>query len=290
MELTKKRFERELLSWYSQQKRDLPWRKTDDPYKILVSEIMLQQTQVDRVIPKYLSFLKQFPTVQDLASSSPGDIIRIWSGLGYNRRAIKLLECAKAVVTSHDGKFPRTEEELQKLPGIGPYTSAAILAFAYNLPAIVIDTNIRRVFFRIFLGKPSLLPNLQQKIINHVSKENSREYHNALMDFGAMICTARSPKCEECIFSQNCTTTKIYSKEEMETIASTIFKTKQSKFIGSNRYYRSMILKKVQEKNEITIDELKRTLPQEKDAKNLVAQLVKDKLLIIEKKKVFLPK
>jgi len=289
MELTKERFERELLSWYSQQKRDLPWRKTDDPYRILVSEIMLQQTQVDRVIPKYLTFLEQFPTIQDLASSSSADIIRIWSGLGYNRRAIKLLECAKAVVINHDGKFPKTEEELQKLPGIGPYTSAAILAFAYNQPAIVIDTNIRRVFFRIFLGNPDFFQNLQTTITNHVSKENSREYHNALMDFGATICTARNPKCDECIFSQNCTTTKIYSKEEMEKIASTIFKTKQSKFIGSNRYYRSMILKKVQEKNGISLKQLQSILPKNKEAQELVSQLVKDKLVTQKEGRIFLP-
>ena len=283
-------FEQKLLSWYSSQKRDLPWRKTTDPYHILVSEVMLQQTQVDRVIPKYLAFLQRFPTVQDLANASAGEVIKMWSGLGYNRRAVKLHECAKAVVEKFQGIFPSYEEELQQLQGIGPYTSAAIMAFAYNKPALVIDTNVRRVFFRIFLGEEEVLEQLQETIARYVSKKQSRDYHNALMDFGSAICTARAPKCESCVFAKECVSTKTYSKQEMEEMASRIFKTTQSKFVGSNRYYRSLVLKAVQKNDGISVQDLGKLLPKDKDAQDLVSQLVKDKLIILEKEGVCLPK
>lgn len=282
-------FEKKLLSWYSFHKRDLPWRKTTDPYKILVSEVMLQQTQVDRVIPKYEAFLKAFPTVQALAAAPTGEVIRLWSGLGYNKRAVKLQECTKAVVEKFQGTFPTTIEELQALPGIGPYTAAAIMAFAYNKPETVIDTNIRRVFFRIFLGKEELLEQLQEIIAQHVSLTHSREYHNALMDLGATVCSARAPKCEACPFQKECVSTKQYSKTEMDEMASRIFKTTQSKFAGSNRYYRSLVLKAVQKKEGISLKELQKKLPQGKDAVVLVKQLVKDKLVVEKEGKVWLP-
>jgi len=282
-------FEKNLLAWYSTAKRDLPWRRTTDPYRILVSEMMLQQTQVDRVIPKYKAFLQSFPTVQDLANASAGKVIKLWSGLGYNRRAVKLQECVKTVVHKHQGTFPQTTPELQELPGIGPYTAAAIMAFAYNQPEIVIDTNIRRVFFRIFLGEGEKLEKLQETIAKNVSLENSRDYHNALMDFGATICTARVPKCESCVFAKECVSFKKYSKQEMEEMASRIFKTTQSKFEGSNRYYRSMVLKAVQKKEGITVRELKKLLPADKEAHLLVLQLVKDKLVVEKEGGIWLP-
>lgn len=292
-------FEPTILSWYSRTKRDLPWRKTTDPYKILVSEVMLQQTQVDRVIPKYAAFLKAFPTAKALADAKTGDVIKLWSGLGYNRRAVKLQECAKAVVEKYSGVFPQTIDELKSLPGIGPYTAAAIMAFAFNKPEVVIDTNVRRVFFRIGLGeeKENLDDDIRALVAENVSKNNSRDYHNALMDFGATICTARAPKCESCIFQQGCVSTKKYTKQQMEDMASRIFKTTQSKFEGSNRYYRSMVLKEVQKKRSVLIEELAAILPQqttlsdstfriEKEkggltlARNLVSQLKKDKLVV----------
>ncbi|MBI2147824.1 A/G-specific adenine glycosylase [Candidatus Woesearchaeota archaeon] len=297
------RFESTLLSWYSLAKRDLPWRKTTDPYKILVSEVMLQQTQVDRVIPKYGAFLHAFPTVQALADAPTGDVIRLWSGLGYNRRAVKLQECARAVAESHGGKFPQSVDGLKQLPGIGPYTAAAVMAFAFNKPEVVVDTNVRRVFFRLGIGseREGLSEDLQGLIAGNVSQKCSRDYHNALMDFGATVCTARAPKCESCVFNKQCVSVKKYTKQQMEDVASRIFKTTQSKFEGSNRYYRSMILKEVQRKQGQLVEELAKVLSMQKtlseqaplpavaQARSLVRQLEKDKLIAEKNGRVYLP-
>lgn len=310
-----KAFEQTLLSWYKNSKRDLPWRKTADPYKILVSEVMLQQTQVDRVIPKYEAFLRAFPTAGDLAKAKTGDVIKLWSGLGYNRRAVKLQECARAVLEQYQGVFPESVDELKKLPGIGPYTAAAVMAFAFNKPEVVVDTNVRRVFFRIGIGeeKDSLHDGIQALVAGSVSQMHSREYHNALMDFGATICTARAPKCESCIFQNNCVSTKRYTKLQMEDMVSRIFKTTQTKFEGSNRYYRSLILKEVQKKRSVLIEELAAVLPSQARlsaspnapstnistinkpgyrrewAEDLVAQLKRDKLVVERNGRIALP-
>src|SRR5947209_3644935 len=138
-------FRRQILDWYDMHRRDLPWRGDPDPYHVLVSDVMLQQTQVDRVIPKYLAFLARFPTLQTLASASTADVLRAWQGLGYNRRALNLKRTAEAVVREHSGKLPRTVEELEKLPGIGRYTARAVACFAFGVQVAVVDTNVRRV-------------------------------------------------------------------------------------------------------------------------------------------------
>src|SRR3989344_8948422 len=136
-----------ILQWYAKEKRDLPWRHTTDPYKVLVSEMMLQQTQVDRVIVKYTEFLNKFPTAEVLAHASSAEVIKAWQGLGFNRRALRLQDICKSV--SKLKEFPTTERELLQLKGIGPYTSSAIVSFAFNREVVVLDTNIRRVFYRI---------------------------------------------------------------------------------------------------------------------------------------------
>ena len=143
--MNKQAFQQKILSWYEKNKRDLPWRKTTDPYAIMVSEIMLQQTQVDRVIPKYQAFLKAFPTIKDLAEAPTSQVLELWSGLGYNSRAIRLQEAAKIICKQYRGQVPKSRDALMDLPGIGPYTSNAILSFAHNLPFPCMDTNIRRI-------------------------------------------------------------------------------------------------------------------------------------------------
>src|ERR687894_1082958 len=144
-----------LLGWFKENARDLPWRRTRDPYAILVSEVMLQQTQVDRVLPYYTRFLERFPTVQALATASTSDVIRIWSGLGYNRRAVNLQRAARTVVDELGGAFLEDPADLKKLPGIGAYTAGAIAAFAYERDVAFLDTNMRRVVSRVIFGTES---------------------------------------------------------------------------------------------------------------------------------------
>lgn len=189
--------QRRLLSWYAKNGRaSLPWRKTRDPYRILVSEFMLQQTQVERVLPKYRAFLKRFPNVRALASASPADAIREWQGLGYNSRAVRLKRIAEEVVARFGGAVPRDLESLRGLKGIGPYTAAALRAFAFDEDDAAIDTNVRRVVQRLTLGseEPQTL----------VPRGRGHDWNSAMMDLGATICTARAPKCAVCPLKTLC--------------------------------------------------------------------------------------
>jgi A/G-specific adenine glycosylase len=189
--------QRRLLSWYAKNGRaSLPWRKTRDPYRILVSEFMLQQTQVDRVLPKYRAFIKRFPTIRVLAAASLADVIREWQGLGYNSRALRLKRIAEAVVTRFGGAIPRNLEALRGLKGIGPYTAAALRAFAFGCDDAAVDTNVRRVVDRLTTGteEPQAL----------VPRGRGHDWNSALMDFGATICTARAPKCAICPLKKVC--------------------------------------------------------------------------------------
>lgn len=170
-------------------RKHLPWRKTKDPYKIMVSEIMLQQTQVDRVIPKYKQFIEVFPDVQSLAQAPIQKVLSLWVGLGYNRRALNLKKACEVLVKDFKGKVPRDKKELESLPGIGPYTSSAIRAFAYNIPDVFIETNIRSVFIHEFFKDIKNISD--QDIIPYIEKtldiKNPRKWYSALMDYGSMI-------------------------------------------------------------------------------------------------------
>jgi A/G-specific adenine glycosylase len=170
-------------------RRSLPWRRTRDPYHILVSEVMLQQTQVERVIPKYKLFLRTFPAVHTLAQSSLSSVLRVWQGLGYNRRAKMLHECAKRITKKYNGQFPRTHEELMELPGIGHYTAGALMAFAFNKPIPVIETNIRSVYLHhFFKGKTDITDAEITRLVERtLDTKNPREWYYALMDYGAHI-------------------------------------------------------------------------------------------------------
>jgi len=178
-----------LRHWKSDGRHKLPWRKTHDPYRILVSEMMLQQTQVDRVIPYYKSFLKKFPTVKALAKSNLSEVLKVWSGLGYNRRAKYLRDTAVAVVKEHKSRFPKSYEELRKLPGVGDYTARAVRVFAFNEPDVLLETNVRTAFTHNFFSDAKevrdteLLPHL----LEAAKGEDPREWHWALMDYGAHL-------------------------------------------------------------------------------------------------------
>jgi A/G-specific adenine glycosylase len=205
----KRKFQKRLLKWYDESGRDLPWRRTEDPYKILVSEVMLQQTQVDRVIPKFHEFLQKYPTVQDLAEARPEDVRKTWYPLGYNIRPYRLHGIACETMERYGGKIPREEEELLSMKGIGRYTAGAIQSFAFQKDAAILDTNVMRVLHRIFIGKGDLkkqkatLWMLSEKLI---PRGKCYDFNQGLMDFGAMVCTARKPFCLLCPMRDICHT------------------------------------------------------------------------------------
>jgi len=200
---------RALQRWYRANGRHaLPWRLTRDPYAVLVSEVMLQQTQVDRVLPHYRSWLQRWPAFQALAGALPAEVIRQWRGLGYNRRALNLHRLAVAVVEQHGGEVPRNAASLRALPGVGPYTAAAILSFAHEEPVVVADTNIARVLARVLLGaaaardvSPAAISGAAAELL---PRRGARDHNLALMDLGALVCTARSPRCEACPLAGVC--------------------------------------------------------------------------------------
>ncbi len=184
-----KSFQQQIMCYYEENKRDMPWRDAADPYCILVSEFMLQQTQVERVLIKYGPFITRFPDVQTLSRAGRREVIAAWQGLGYNRRAINLKETAEEIINRYSGKIPESSEELIRLPGIGKATAGAILAFAFNKPSVFIETNIRRVYIHFFFqGKIDIQDNvimpLVEKTLDH---EKPRHWYYALMDYGAML-------------------------------------------------------------------------------------------------------
>lgn len=190
-----------LLAWYSADGRDLPWRRTTDPYAVLVSEIMLQQTQVARVLPRFEAWLERWPTAEALASASTAEVLAAWSGLGYNSRALRLQQAAAAVAT---GGWPQDEAGLRELPGIGPYTAAAVAAFAFGQVAAAVDTNQERVINR-WDGKHERTPaELRARALTLVPADAPAEWNHALMDLGATICTARRAACEACPMAATC--------------------------------------------------------------------------------------
>jgi len=196
-----------VLAWYKKNKRDLPWRDTD-AWGVLVSEIMLQQTPVARVLPIYIEWMKRWPTPEALAAATPAQIITSWGRLGYPRRALRLHECAKVISTQYKGRIPETESELRELPGIGDYTSAAIIAFAFEGRSLVLDINIRRVFARVIDGVevPTAAPTKSERQEREklIPSKNPHLWAAATMELGALICTAKNPQCGQCPLADQC--------------------------------------------------------------------------------------
>lgn len=208
----KKSFSTKLLNWYDQNSRALPWRENSDPYKIWISEIMLQQTQVATVIPYFNRFLQSFPTIFDLAKATQEEVLSLWSGLGYYKRGIRLIECAKIVVEKHNGIIPDDEKSLLALPGIGEYTSGAILSIAFNKPYPCVDGNIKRIISRVFTITENIENKKVKDQIKNLAKElipenRARYFNQALMDLGATICIPKSNTmdfCEKCPVKSLC--------------------------------------------------------------------------------------
>ncbi len=285
----KKIFTRTLFNWHRTNERVMLWRETENPYCILVSEIMLQQTQVERVRTKYAEFLKQFPSVNQLASASLGDVLRAWSGLGYNRRAKYLHECAKMVVVQYAGKFPVDEMELKKLPGIGPSTAAALSSFAFHGDAPMIDTNIRRILIRVFFPPTKLSRlNLDKKLPSDkelyifaktlIPRGKGRMWNYAMLDVGAMLCTARN-------HSYDCPFTKLHG-----SVGDFVYKKPQAKFTDSRRFYRGKILRLLTKEKKISITMLSDRIGKNAfDMSEILSDLKKEGLIAVSRGKIALP-
>jgi len=234
-----------LMVWYAANHRKLPWRETRDPYRILVSETMLQQTQAERVVPIYHAFLERFPTLHALADAPTSEVIRAWAGLGYNRRAVNLQRACRAVVERFGGVMPSEPDQLRSLPGIGPYTAGAVACFAFERDVGFVDTNIRRVIHRVLAGPELPHPLLSPREIELSAQRLVPEGHGyvwnqALMELGATLCRARSVACERCPLEDVC--------RARPTIADVIFNAPRKshqpepKFETTNRYFRGRII------------------------------------------------
>src|SRR3954468_24219746 len=205
----RRRFRQRLLTWYGRNGRDLPWRKTDDPYHILVSEIMLQQTQVDRVLPKYAEWLDKYPSMEVLAEAPEKDVTKTWYPLGYNIRPKRLQSIARESVAKYGGRLPSDEATLLSFKGIGAYTAGAIRSFAFRQRAAILDTNVARVLFRVFVAEGDPKSHAMKKHLWAVSealvpRRQVFDFNQALMDFGATVCMARNPRCLACPMAKDC--------------------------------------------------------------------------------------
>ena len=231
-----------VLNWGLPALRDLPWRRTRDPWAVLVSELMLQQTQVARVLPRWPEFLERFPTVAVCASAPVGDVVRMWDGLGYNRRAVNLHRAALAIVERHDGCFPRDRDALLALPGIGPYTARAVLVFAFERDEAVVDTNIARVLARV--NGRSMRPGEVQEMADElVPPGEGWAWNQVLMDLGATVCTKRAARCEICPLADGpCAWQSSGRAQPDPAIGSAGVSTGQSRFDGSDRQGRGRLV------------------------------------------------
>jgi A/G-specific adenine glycosylase len=211
---SRRRFRRALLTWYREHGRKLPWRQTSDPYHILVSEMMLQQTQVDRVLPKYHEWLEKYPSLDALAAAPEDDVNRTWRPLGYNIRPRRLHAIARESVERYGGSLPSDEGTLLSFKGIGAYTAGAIRSFAFGQRAAIVDTNVARVLFRVFVGRGDAKAHAMRKHLWTVSealvpRKHVFDFNQGLMDLGATVCVARKPKCPICPMLKICVTAEL---------------------------------------------------------------------------------
>ena len=275
-------------SWWSESARDLPWRHTRDPWAIVVSETMAQQTQVARVVPAWHRFLDRFPTVEDAASASPADVIAAWDGLGYNRRAVHLHSCAVRIVADHNGNFPETLAELLALPGVGPYTARAILVFAFDEDVAVVDTNVGRVLARVE-GRTFTPASAQSFADSLVPEGAGWEWNQALLDFGATICTKRKPKCSTCSAIARCSWSGVGVDP---AVGSAAVNRGQSRFAGSDRQGRGRLVAALR-RGAVSVDELEDVMGWTDDkarVQRIVEAVIADGLAVHEGREYRLPR
>jgi A/G-specific adenine glycosylase len=231
----------ELLGWWEAERRDLPWRATRDPWAVLVSELMLQQTQVARVEPRWHRFLERFPSPAACAASGVGAVVEEWAGLGYNRRAVNLHRCAVAVVDQHGGRFPDDLAALLALPGIGPYTARAVLAFAFERDVAVVDTNVGRILART-AGRRLGARDAQDRADSLVPAGEGWAWNQAMLDLGATVCSKRAPACGRCPVAATCGWALAGRPDPDPALGSHAVSRGQSRFEGSFRQGRSRLL------------------------------------------------
>ena len=231
-----------LLTWWERNGRDLPWRRTRDPWAVLVSETMLQQTQVPRVETRFPQFLEEFPTPVACAAAPAGDVIRAWAGLGYNSRALRLHQCATAVVERHGGELPDDLDALLALPGIGPYTARAILVFAFERDIGLVDTNAGRFLSRAGAGRALGGKEAQEVADSLVPPGRGWAWGQAVFDLGALVCVRREPRCDECPIVRECAWARAGFPQPDPVVGSAGISGGQSRFAGSDRQGRGRLV------------------------------------------------
>ena len=276
-------FEKEIISWFKKNKRNLPWRKSD-AWGVLVSEFMLQQTPVNRVAPIYQEWMKRWPTAAALAAATPAEVITAWGRLGYPRRALRLHECAKVITQNLSGKIPEDENELRKLPGIGEYTAAAVAAFAFNKRSLVLDINTRRLFARLFDGVevPSQSSTKSEKSRYEalIPKKDAHIWAAATMELGAIICTSQSPKCGICPVAHGCTWRSLdYPKSDVVKRTQT--------WHGTDRQCRGTIVQALRDNEVLTKNQISQLWDVPSQLEKAILTLLDDGLIEVRGKNKF---
>lgn len=264
------KFHNTLIKWYLQNKRDLPWRKTTDPYQIWLSEIMLQQTRVAQGMPYFFAFTEAFPTVFDLAKANEEQVLKLWQGLGYYSRARNLHKTAQTVAFEMNGVFPNNYSDLLKLKGIGEYTAAAIASFSYNECVPVVDGNVFRVLSRYFdletdIAQASAKKEFAALAFELMPKDNPAQFNQAIMEFGALQCVPKNPNCTECVFNNSCAALQ---KKKVDQLPVKLKKTKVR-----NRYFNYIV----------AVDDLENTIIQKRTAKGIWHNLYEFPLIETDK-------
>jgi len=273
-------YEKEIVGWFKKNQRDLPWRKSS-AWGVLVSEIMLQQTPVNRVLPIYDEWMKRWPAPSDLAAATSAEVITAWGRLGYPRRALRLHQCAKVISEQYNNRLPETEQELRALPGIGEYTAAAIVAFAFKERSLVLDVNIRRLFARAIDGlevpKPSVTKEERKKRAELIPLRNPHLWAAATMELGALVCTAQSPKCQLCPIAESCKWRSLdFPKSDQ--------KKRTQAWHGTDRQCRGVIVQALRENKVLTTKEINKLWHLDSQVEKALASLIKDQLITSAKR------
>jgi A/G-specific adenine glycosylase len=278
--------EKPIVNWFKRNKRDLPWRNTT-PWGVMVSEYMLQQTPVNRVLPKWIEWMERWPTPKDLAAATPAQVITAWGRLGYPRRALRLHAAAQIIAEDFNNEVPEDLETLQTLPGIGEYTAAAIAAFAFDRRTLVMDVNIRRVLTRVIDGNehPKPAPTSREKArrLALLPEKNAHIWAAATMELGALVCTSKNPKCELCPVISNCNWRKNgYPKSNLIR--------KSQDWHGTDRKCRGTIVQALRENESLTENAIKKLWPDESQIEKALRTLQEDLLIeAISRKRYRLP-